>query len=363
METNLQPKQPLKKGPATWLIILLIVLLIGGGLGLYWFLKPKKDAPKKPPEEKTPSGAKGRNVSNYQYKLPPSLVKSLMDQQQKPSAQQGKEGSSPNSPLYINSPQALELIANTAKDLQLNEANMDLIRAKYNIGKPMMGKSSEEQQCIEQLFEQLDNVDLTSNPQRQYLAYPVYGTLEPKGKLYRAELQNILDKGWMGLNLTDLRDSSAPWWCREIGLNLLVGTTWPNTPTTHNVWASLAPRSELNFFKQFNRHWVDDKDLADVCINRHNTQQVVGKNHPDARAAYCATGMYEFVERWVREIDRLDEVTKFAAFQWLQQPDAQGKRWYFTYINPDTKQNEENSADNPFYNFLNTTGKGGATAR
>lgn len=337
-----------KKGVSTGLIVILIVILIGGGVGVFFALKPKKDQPEgsSAGNSNEEGGAEGRDISDHQFQLTPDFIASVLAQQ-KPSPTTGK-GSSPDNPLYYKSNQALELIANTAQDMQLHEATMNIIRANYDIGKGMMAANSEQQECIDELFSKLLNVDLTSDPDRRYLAYPVYGTFEPQGKKYRAELQNLVNAGWEGLNLTDLRDGSSPWWCQQIGLNLLVGTTVYNTPTTHNTWASWAPRSELNFFKKFNQMWVDDKDLADVYLNRNNSQQVVGKTHPDARAAYCATGMYEFVRRWISEIDRLDEMTRFEAFKWLQVPDENDVRWYFTYINPDTGEDEEETNKNPF---------------
>lgn len=363
METTVNQK--IKRGPSTLVIVLLFLLLIGGGVGVFFMLKPLTDK-KEPKEkqgskEKKPSGATGRKVTTPHYTYDPAVLAKLLNRDNGGTAPpKGKPGSSPNTPIYYKDPTVLNEIANIAAQWQLDSSKMDIIRAKYDIGKQMVGRQPEEKQAIDEVLGKLDKVNFTSHPDKHYLAYPVYGTKEPQGKKYRAELQNILDRGWEGLNLTHSRDSTAPWWCKNIGLNLLVGTTWPNTPKTDDVWRSWAPRSEVDFFKKLNRHWVQDADLADVFINRHNTNQVVGRSHPDARAAYCATGMFEFVERWVEEIDRLDRMTEFEVFRYMGSEHAKENRWYFTYTNPNTGVNEENTTDNPFYSFINTTGKGGA---
>lgn len=341
-----------KKGPSTFVIVLLFLLLIGGGVGVYFALKPKTkdDKGKEGTDTGEQGGASGRKVSTHSPRIPPHVLAKLLADQQN-IVNQGEPGSSPQNPLYYKSSQALNLIAMKAKEIQENPAAVDPLRAQYNIGEAMDGRNKDEQECIEEMFGKLLNIDFTSDPDRKYLSYPVYGTYEPNGKEYRAELQNLIDRGWEGLNLTHLRDHTQPWWLKKIGLNLLVGTTVYQTPTTHNTWASWAPRSELDFFKKFNGHWNDDKDLADVYVNRHNTQQVVGKDHPDARAAFCATGMYEFAKRWIAEIDRLDEMTEVLAFKILSDPTAD-PRIYFTYVNPDTGVDEENTSSNPYAQYL-----------
>ncbi|BDS12738.1 hypothetical protein [Aureispira anguillae] len=354
-----------RRGPSTLLIVLLLVLLVGGGIGVFFMLKPKgKDQDQeKNPTDKKPSGASGRQVTDTHFQVPPTILASITNGGGVTAPTPGELGSRPDKPIYYKHPKVLEHIAITASEWQKEGgARMDAIRSLYDIGRPMIETHSDAQQCIYEMFSKLAYIDYTSYPDRRYLAFPIYGTFEPKGKLYRAELKNILDRGWEGLNLTHSRDSSAPWWCREIGLNLLVGTTVSNTPKTDNVWRSWAPRSELDFYKGFNRHWVQDADLADVFINRHNTQQVVWKDHPDARAAYCATGMYEFVEDWVREIDRLDEVTRFSVFKSMRS-DKNPDRWYFSYVNPESGKDEKNTSDNPFYFMEGSTDSKGQKMR
>lgn len=361
--TNQVANLPLKKGVSTGLIIALIVILIGGGIGLFFVLKPKNgndNTDTEGTDDSTDTGAEGRDISSHYAQLTPAQIAALMASYKQDPPPSGKPGSSANNPLYYKSNQAEELVAKTAQDMQRDAPSMDIIRSKYDIGKTMVGRNDDEGECIDELFSKLSEVDLTSDPDRRYLSYPVYGTFERDGPLYRAELQNIIDSGWEGLNLTRLRDSDKPWWCEKIGLNLLVGTTVSTTPTVHNTWMSFAPRTELDFFKRFNHHWVADQHLAEKFVDKRNSQRVVlSAADPNARAAYCAGNMYQFVLRWIGEIDRLDEVTRAEAFKFLSQPDENGNRWYFTYINPDTGEDEENTSKNPFNLDASQKGRGG----
>lgn len=354
METvaTAQPKP--NKSPSTLLIVVLIIVLIGGGVGAYFLLKPKADDGGNNSNNNNNNGddeggANGRNVTNHRFPLTPEQIAALVESQA-PGPTPGKVGSSPTNPIFYRDPEFLIAIEEEAKRMQSETSSeqMDAIRALYNIGEPMMGRDVPEQECIEHLFSQLPNVDFTSNPNRKYLQFPVYGTYEPKGRRYRAELQNIVNSGWQGLNLTHLRDDQAPWWCEEIGLNLLVGTTWSNTPSVHNTIVSFAPRNELDFFKKFNRHWVDDRYLGDKYVDKRNSSLMIllYENNPNARAAYCATGMYQFVIRWIAEIDRLDKMTKKEAFENLitvKPDDPDHKTWYVTYRNPATGVDESKS--------------------
>ena len=336
-----------KKVPSTLLIGVLIVLLIGTGLGVYFFTKPKKDDSDDESttnnDEDDESGASGRTVTDTGFSFTAAQIAALLAT---PSVTPtpGTKGHSPTNPIFYKDPDFLKVVDEVMYLFQTEESGerMDIIRAAYNIGQGMMGRDTPEQECIEELFNKLPNVDFTSNPDRKYLAFPVYGTLELKGSTYRAELQNIINSGWEGLNLTRLRDDKAPWFCEEIGLNLLVGTTWSNTPTTHNVQNSFAPRSELNFFKKFNRYWVSDWHLADKYVDRRNSSlMVLDHNHPYARAAYCATGMFGFVQRWIAEIDRLDAMTRKEAYESLINSEENPTgTWYVTYINPETGVDE-----------------------
>jgi hypothetical protein len=335
-----------KKGPSTLLIGVLIVLMIGLGLGVYFKLKSKKDDPKDPTttdtEDEDPS-ASGRIVTNHKFPLTPAQIAVLLATQAK-GPNPGELGESPTNPIYYKNPIFLEAIEKEAVAMQkrTSSGEIDVVRATYSIGEAMMGRDSEEQECIEYLFNKLPNVDFTETPDRKYLAFPIYGTNEIKGAVYRAELQAIINIGWQGHNLTRLRHNNHSGWCYEIGLNLLVGTTVSNTPSTNLVRMSWAPRSELDFYKKFNRCWVHDGHLADTYVNKQNSNQIVlSATHPDARSAYCATGMFEFVQRWIREIDRLDEVTRIAAEKRLtNSPTNPTGTWYTTTVNPETGVDE-----------------------
>ena len=346
-KTPVMPKD--KKGPSTLLIGVLIVLLIGTALGAYFYLKPKTEDSDEEgttaDEDEDEGGASGREVADNHFEFTPDQIAAMIANTEI-TPTPGKPGESPENPIYIKDPTYLAAVEKMAISLQVEGGNngvMDAIRSSYDIGQPMMGRDQAEQECIEELFEKLPNVDFSQNPDRKYLAFPVYGTDEINGSVYRAELQSIIDSGWQGLNLTKLRHNNHPGWCKEIGLNLLVGTTWSNTPTVNHVRMSWAPRSELDFFKKFNRCWVADAHLADKYVNKNNSNQIVlSATHPDARAAYCATAMFEFVQRWIREIDRLDEVTREAAAKALAYSEDNPTGWHVTLINPNTGTKGEN---------------------
>ena len=322
-----------KKG-STLLIVLLIVLLVGLGFGAWSLLKPKSSDGGGDDEEGG-SGAKGRsNKSNSSLftGMTEDEIRELLNLNTQYQTPDDDKGTITN-PWFINDPKFQEEIDKMYLLLQQSTERMDWIRAKYDIGKIMIGNNSDQNQAIKELFGKLQNMDL-SGP-KYYLSFPVYGTSEPNGKVYRQDLQDLLNAGWQGLNLTDLRNSNEPWWLDHIGLNLLVGTTVSNTPSTHNVWMSWAPRTELDFFKRFNGHWVSDQQLADSFVNKNNNQQAVSKTHPDARAAYCAGHMYTFAGNWVKEIDRLDKVTRWEALRKLMAPkDKNGSGMYVTFIDP-----------------------------
>jgi hypothetical protein len=332
------------KNPSTPLIIVLIVILIGTGIGAFIYLKPKnKDSVNeiKLDDDEEESGASGRTVTETGHHLTDDEIRDLLDIHEfAPTI--GTPGSSLTNPIYFRDKSFMDAVDELAKKWQenANSDRIDAIRSMYNVGISMMGRDVPEQECIEELFGKLPNVDFTINPNRKYLAFPVYGTYEPQGRKYRAELQSIINSGWQAMNLTRLRDDNHPWFCKEIGLNLLVGTTWSNTPTTHNVMMSYAPRSELNFYKKFNRCWVSDRHLADKYVDKRNSNlMVLDHTHPHARSAYCASGMFEFVRRWIAEIDRLDSFTKIEAFEHLvNTPANPDGTWYITTIDPETGQ-------------------------
>lgn len=341
------------------LIIVLIVVLLGGGAGLWAYLKPKTTDD----QNNTDQGAAAATVNTGGRDIPPptdnNWINAALNTIDDPSMPKGSGGGTGNegseggpaepgskaNPYYFKSPEALVKIEEQAKILAQSKVSIDRWRGRHDIGAPMIqGFHQDTLNAIDQLFGQLGGVDLSSDPERRYLSYPVYSTYEPNGAAIRQQLQKILDTGWEKLNLTDLRDASEPWVISALSMNLLVGTVgglW--TPNSAQVQLSQAPRELLDFYKGMNGHWVSDAQLADEFVNRYDSSQVVAKGHPDARASFCAGHLYTLVEKWVAEIDRLDYLVEFYALKFLIQTGT-----HFTNINPETEQADALTNGDPY---------------
>lgn len=348
-----------KKTKNTGLIVLLVVLLLASGAFVYWLTgrTPSDDQdPKTPTKEGgTPEGGEpigGRATTGVGSRITPEQVASIIGGTNFTPPDPEGPGTT-KEPLYYKDPKALELIQKVAQEMQGNEKMMKHIKDVHDIGKAMMRpNNTDQQECIFELFEKanvFDGVDPTTIP-KPYLKFPVYGTMEPQGALYRKDLQTLIDAGWWGMTFTRFRHQGNPWFLPNIGLNVLVGTTVVNTPSKFDVENGYAQYEEVQFFKKFNGHWVHSPYLAIKFVNKYHTHIDVTPGHPDAVSAYCAVEMWKWCKSWVYEIDRTDEVTNWEALQWLQT--EEGGNWYFTFINPSTGVDESNNPDNPFASFM-----------
>lgn len=343
-----------KKGASTGLIILLILVLIGGGVGLFFVLKPKKDSPKEPKNPEEPSGAEGRdNVSDQNPGLTAAQIDFLFGNSSGGfnNGTNGGGGEIPPTttvkPIYIYSNRGQELVREKMERLQSRDDIMNVIRAKYHTGLSLMSSSPDEQTAIDQLFGQLNNMDWSADPDHRYLKFPIYGTKEQRGAKYRADLQLFVDAGWEGFNLSRRRDGNARWWLPNIGLNLMAGTTSSWTPSPDNVWFSNSgARRHIDFFKRFNSFWVSDQQLTE-CVDKNNRNITVHPyNYPDATGAYCGGKQYSFAEKWIAEIDRLDKVTEWEAIRALTaKKEDGGDGVWMTYVNPETGTEEPKYTD------------------
>ena len=349
-----QAAPAIKKGASTGLIILLILVLIGGGVGLFFVLKPKNDTKKEPKNPEEPSGAKGRdNVSSQNPGLTADQIAFLFGDSSG-GFNNGTSGGqtpptppTPPTPIYIYSNQGQEFVREKMEHFQSRDDIMNIIRAKYNTGLSLMGTSSDEQTAIDQLFGQLNNMDWSADPDHRYLKFPIYGTKEQLGAKYREDLQRFVDAGWEGFNLSRRRDGNARWWLPNIGLNLMVGTTSSWTPNPDDVWFSnSSSRSHIDFFKRFNSFWVSDQQLVE-CVDKNNRNITVHPyNYPDATGAYCGGKQFSFAEKWLSEIDRLDKVTEWEAIRALTASiEDGGDGVWMTYLNPDTGTEEAKHTD------------------
>ena len=339
------PSTPSSPSKTPLLILGLLIILAGGGFVLWKVLRSKKDDDDEQQtriQETAESGSEappitGRNnVSNQNHGLTKKQIDFLFANSNS-SFNSGNTGNPPppqqTEPLYIDGTRARALIIAKAEHLQSKVHIMDIIRAKYDVGKELINFNNDTQEAIDTLFSKVSGVDVTSDPAKRYLTFPIYGKHESQGPPLRFDLQKLIDRGWQGLNLSNKRDSSVPWWLPSIQLNLLLGTTVSSTISADNIWFYWGQRSELDFYKRFNGHWVDDRWL--VKVNDNGTP------------AYPAGNLYTFVQRWVEAIDHLNKVTEWEAIRTLTAPaDKGGDGWHFTYIDPDTG-NDQNGAYDP----------------
>jgi hypothetical protein len=331
------------------LILGLVLILAVGGFAIWKVLRPKEEEEtlvqeKKETTTETPVITGRNNVSNQNHGLTKEQIEFLFANNNS-SFNSGNTGNEPppqqTEPLYINGTRARALIVAKAEHLQSKVTVMDIIRAKYDIGKELINFNSDTQKAIDSLFSKVPGVDITSDPDKRYLTFPIYGKHESQGIPLRTDLQKLLDRGWEGLNLSNKRDSTMPWWLPSIQLNLLLGTTISTTISADNIWWYWGQRSELDYYKDFNGHQVDDRWLVKVTNK--------------GKAAYPAGNLYTFVQRWVEAIDRLNKVTEWEAIRTLTAPvEKGGDGWLFTYIDPDTGK-DQNGAYDPQDSTTNDT--------
>lgn len=327
-----------KGGTSTLLIVGLIILLIGGGFGLWMFLKPKSTDEETGATEDTT--LTGRNdVSDQNPGLTAEQIQFLFGNNDSSFSGgnnnntgdgSGIENTPPQPPLYVGSFEAQQLISAKAERMQANAAVMDIIRAKYDIGRALIDFGQDAQGAIDALMGQVAGVDLSTNPTKRYLTYPIYGTHEPRGAAARLELQNLLGRDAKGYTLSNARHGDSPWWIPSLQINLLIGTDKADTWSADKIWWYQASRRDIDWFKAMNGIWKNDRELLERNL--------------DGTPWYWAGNMRTFVQRWIEAIDRLDLVTEWEAIRTLSAPTAQGgDGWVFTYIDPDTGVDYSNS--------------------
>ncbi|WMX13227.1 hypothetical protein [Aureispira sp. CCB-E] len=331
-------ENPTNKTPL--LVIGLLLILALGGWAVWAVLRPKKEeeptvTTKKETAASTPAVTGRNNVSSQNTGLTKEQIAFLFGHNNS-SFNSGNTGNEnqpkQKEPLYIKGTRAQALITAKAEHLQSKVAVMDIIRAKYDIGRELIKFNSDTQKAIDQLFDKVSGVDVHSDPAKRYLTFPIYGKHESQGPALRSDLQKLLDRGWEGLNLSNKRDPTMPWWLPSVQLNLLLGTTVSTTISADNIWWYWGQRSELDFFKDFNGHQVDDRWLVKVNDN--------------GKAAYPAGNLYTFVQRWVEAIDQLNKVTEWEAIRTLTAPTSKGgDGWLFTYLDPETGTDYSKSYD------------------
>lgn len=294
------------------LYVLLFLVLIGGGVGIFLATRPKKEeiATKTPGGGATLTGRESVTLTEEEMvniTLTGNAAGGIKPPQTgiTTTTAGGTTTTTPPPPaIYIHSAQGKKLIDDMATALQSDQTTMNKIVKKYNIGSPFVSSqnfSAIQQSAIDKLFQNVQGVVPGDSS-----TYPIYGTQEPGGAALRAKLQNIVNKGVNGLNLTDLRDSSYPWWISDISLNLMTGSNDYGPMDPHSIWMGWESSDKLEFYKKLNGHMQvsDYKWLLEK---------------PNGKAGYPGAGILKLADLWVQEIDRLDESVRKEAILQLQQ--------------------------------------------
>ena len=174
------------------LILGLLIILAGGGFVLWKVFRSKKEDEEQQTriQETGASGSEapaitGRNnVSNQNHGLTQEQIDFLFANNNS-SFSSGNTGNETKpkqtEPLYIDGTRARALIVAKAEHLQSKVHIMDIIRAKYDVGKELINFNKDTQQAIDTLFNKVSGVDITSDPDKRYLTFPIYGKHESQG--------------------------------------------------------------------------------------------------------------------------------------------------------------------------------------
>ena len=311
------------------LILALVLVLVGGGFAIWSIIKKDDKEPMdKGNNPKEPPKVKGRNDKSGLFQLTPEHIKFLQSQKDKSFSSENNGG---GKPLFINSKEVQDMIEAKAKRLQANLGAMDLIRAKYRIGNSLIRYESQRQLAIDSLFSQFEGTDFNSKPETRYLQYPIFGSYEEVGLRTKNQLQALLKRDPKGFSLSTYRHNDKPWWIPAISVNLLVGTRIADTPSADRFWWG-HHGAQLDFFKRMNGVWKSEKEIVDGKTN--------------GVPWFYAGGVFEFVQDWLKVIDRLDLVTRWEAIRTLSAPVVKGGDGLnISYIDPKTKADLSNIYD------------------
>jgi hypothetical protein len=279
------------------LLILAIVLVLGGGGFAIWMVTRKED---EPIQEQRQEGAE----------LPPVNgrldVTNLYTEEELQHSGLVNKDSPDKTPEYsavlMTSTDGLRLIADRMEKIQLNKKDADLIRAKHNVGRTLVGNkafSTAANRAIDKMFGLVDGTTAGN-----YKTYPVYGKFETEAAPLRADIENFLSKDGQGYNLTSLRHGGNAWWFGSVGLNLMYGNGSSHLHSADQIWWYKADRAGLDFFKLVNGHNIEDKRLADEKRN--------------GKGVFAAWGMYNLVKEWKSQMDFFDKVTRIEAIAALE---------------------------------------------
>ena len=303
------------------LIAAILVVLAGGGFAI-WSVTKKEDSTmdsSTAPKDDQPKVDSRKDKSGL-FQLTPEVIEHIKGLQDDSFSGKNNGG---GKPLFIKDKNVQDMIKAKAKRLQSNPAAMDLIRAKYRIGNSMIKNERQRQLAIDSLFAQFDGADFTTKPETRYLQYPIFGTYEEVGLRTKKQLEALLKRDPKGFSLSSYRHGDKPWWISAISVNLLVGTRVAATPPHQDFWWG-HHGAQLDFFKRMNGVWNHVHEIVDGKTN--------------GVPWFYAGGVFEFVETWLRAIERLDLVTEWEAIRTLSAPKEKGGDGVLiTYIDPKTK--------------------------
>jgi hypothetical protein len=280
------------------LLILVLVLVLGGGGFAIWMATKKEEEEiiVQAPEE----GAK----------LPPvngrTDVTNLYSEDELENSGLVNEELPNNTPEYsaalMTSDDGKRLIEDRMKKIQLNKKDSDFIRARYDVGRTLVGNKAFSTKGNAEISKMFGLVDGTTAG--NHLTYPVYGKYETEAAPLRKDIDNFLAKDGQGYNLTSLRHGGNDWWFGSVGLNLMYGNKKSHFHTASDIWWYKASRSGVDFFKRVNGHDFDDRKLVDTKRN--------------GKGVFAAWGIYTLVKEWKSAMDYFDKVTEQEAITALE---------------------------------------------
>jgi hypothetical protein len=282
----------------TPLLILAIVFVLSLGGFAIWMVTRKEEEEEAPQQRQ-----EGAELPPVNGRLDVSNLYSDEDLQHTGLANDDLPNNTPQyEAVLMTSNDGLRLISDRMQKIQLNKKDADLIRAKHDVGRTLVGNKAFSTKANIKISEMFGLIDGTTAG--NYKTYPVYGKFETEAAALRADIEKFLSKDGQGYNLTSLRHSGNNWWFGSVGLNLMYGNNKSHLHTADKIWWYKASRSGLDFFKVVNGHDFDDRKLVDTKRN--------------GKGVFAAWGVYTLVKEWKNQMDFFDKVTREEAIKALE---------------------------------------------
>ena len=285
-----QPPLPQNKTGSILLIGLFLLMLLSGGIGIWYFTRPEEEETPEVPSDKEKSVT---GTLDYTNSLTTEEIISGQVNDPTKSALFAPNQVIDNKTIYIKDPKAQEMILLMAKELAKSDEVVGKLKARIGIGRIFQNGvkyTSKAQGAISHMFTFFQNV-IKDNPN----TYPIFSTWQIGGKDIQNQLQNFVDKGWERLNLSQYRAGGNPEYITALDLNLYYLKRGITTHSVDQIRWHKADQGGLDLFKELNGH-----DVGNIRLTEHSG----GKAH------FPAAGAWNFARDWISQIDLLDEELK-----------------------------------------------------